>query len=146
MRFLVDSVLVNRWGHIHRSGDRELKIQTVFVTLAGENLSELVEFYQAILGQIPDVQILGRYAEFMLPGCKLALFKPSIGHRSEFEGIASSMSLCLEVEDLGGALSKLAELGYPPPGEIMYASHGQEIYAYDPAGNRLILHQANPSD
>lgn len=123
-----------------------MKIQTAFVTLAGENLSELVEFYQAILGQIPAVQIPGRYAEFMLPGCKLALFKPSAGNCSEFEGIAASMSLCLEVEDLGGAISKLTGLGYPPPQDIMYASHGQETYAYDPAGNRLILHQANPSD
>jgi hypothetical protein len=32
-------------------------------------------------------------------------------------------------------------LGYPPPGEIITASHGREIYTYDPAGNRLILHQ-----
>ncbi|MEM9805618.1 MAG: VOC family protein [Cyanobacteria bacterium P01_D01_bin.56] len=123
-----------------------MKIQTAFVTLAGENLSELVEFYQTILGQRPKVQIPERYAEFMLPGCKLALFNPSIGHRLEFEGAAASMSLCLEVEDLNGAIITLTDSGYPPSGKITYASHGQEIYAYDPAGNRLILHQANPSD
>jgi hypothetical protein len=40
------------------------------------------------------------------------------------------------------AIATLTHLGYPPPGEIIEASHGREIYAYDPAKNRLILHQA----
>ncbi|MEO0868443.1 MAG: VOC family protein [Cyanobacteria bacterium J06642_11] len=105
-----------------------------------------------MLNQEPQVNISGRYAEFMLPGCKLALFKP--GEVDEFAGKATSMSLCLEVETLSEAISTLTNLGHTPPGEIIYASHGQEIYAYDPAGNRLILHQAaasgpsasNPSD
>ncbi|EKQ68223.1 Glyoxalase/Bleomycin resistance protein/Dioxygenase superfamily [Leptolyngbyaceae cyanobacterium JSC-12] len=51
------------------------------------------------------------------------------------------MSLCLEVENLEGAIAHLTQLGYPPPGEILTASHGREIYAYDPDGNWLILHQ-----
>ncbi|MEM6254417.1 MAG: VOC family protein [Cyanobacteria bacterium P01_D01_bin.156] len=124
----------------------ELRIQTVFVTLAGENLSELVAFYQEFFGQLPDVYSPDRYAEFKLPGCKLALFRPSTGHCEEFLGTAASMSLCLEVVDLDAAIATLTTLGYPPPGQVIQASHGQEIYAYDPAGNRLILHQASPSD
>lgn len=126
-----------------------MQLQTAFITLASETLSELVGFYQVILGQKANTQIPGRYAEFILPGCKLAIFKPNAEHGSEFAGRAASMSLCLEVEDLSDAISTLNELGYPPPGKIIYASHGQEIYAYDPAGNRLILHQAlapSPSD
>ncbi|MBD0267928.1 MAG: VOC family protein, partial [Cyanobacteria bacterium Co-bin8] len=49
-----------------------------------------------------------------------------------------------EVVDLEGAIAHLTTLGYPPPGPVMIASHGREIYAYDPDGNRLILHQSHP--
>ncbi|MFM6271339.1 MAG: hypothetical protein ACKPFA_33295, partial [Dolichospermum sp.] len=52
-------------------------------------------------------------------------------------------SLCLEVNNLESAISYLTSLGYPPLGIIYTASHGKEIYAYDPDGNRLILHQSN---
>ncbi len=149
MRFLVDFVSVNKgWASLLIQGleNGKLKIQTAFVTLAGENLSELVKFYQEFLGQMPGAHIPERYAEFMLPGCKLALFKPSSRHNAEFAGTAASMSLCLEVEDLENAISTLTNLGHPPPRNIIHASHGQEVYAYDPAGNRLILHRTNPFD
>ncbi|NEP62660.1 MAG: VOC family protein [Symploca sp. SIO2G7] len=121
-------------------------VQTALVTLAGENLDALVEFYQNLLGQTPRAYVSQRYAEFILPGLTVALFKPRADHGAEFAGTAASMSLCLEVKNLGDAIAALTNLGYPPSGSIIYASHGQEIYAYDPAGNRLILHQANPSD
>ncbi|MBT9312870.1 VOC family protein [Leptothoe kymatousa] len=127
----------------------KLNIQTAFITLAAENLSEVVAFYQAFFQQAPTSHRPNRYAEFSLPGCKLALFQPSSNHRAEFAGGAASMSICLEVDDLAGAIATLTNVGYPPPGEIIHASHGQEIYAYDPAGNRLILHQTSapsPSD
>ncbi|MBF2028247.1 MAG: VOC family protein [Oscillatoriales cyanobacterium C42_A2020_001] len=52
------------------------------------------------------------------------------------------MSLCLEVESLERAIAHLSQLGCPPPGNILTASHGQEIYACDPDGNWLILHQS----
>ena len=123
--------------------------QTAFVTLASEALPALVKFYQGLLNQVPQSYVPERYAEFALPGLKLALFKPGSGHVPEFSGPAGSMSLCLEVGDLRGAIATLTQLGHPPPGDIIHASHGQEIYAYDPAGNRLILHQsppASPSD
>ncbi|MFM7372329.1 MAG: VOC family protein, partial [Sphaerospermopsis kisseleviana] len=53
----------------------------------------------------------------------------------------SPLSLCIEVSNLENAIAHLTSLGYPPPGKISIASHGREIYAYDPDGNRLILHQ-----
>ncbi len=51
------------------------------------------------------------------------------------------MSLCLDVENLEVAIAHLTQLGYPPSGDIITASHGREMYAYDPDGNWLILHQ-----
>ncbi len=126
-----------RKGHSVHS----INIQAVYVALAHENLQSLVAFYQSLLGQVPQVYMPERYAEFVLPDLKLALFKPSDGQ--EFAGPAGSMSVCLEVDDLEGAIATLRDLGYPPLGDILYASHGQEIYAYDPAGNRLILHQSS---
>ena len=54
----------------------------------------------------------------------------------------SAISLCLEVEDLEAAIQHLEAIAAPAPGEVVLASHGREIYAYDPEGNRLILHQA----
>mgnify|MGYP001797335284 CR=1 FL=1 len=111
-----------------------------FVTLASERFALLVSFYRALLDQLPQPYAPQRYAEFALPGLKLAIFKPK--HASEFDAQAGAMSLCLEVANLKGAIATLTQLGYPPPGDIIQASHGQEIYAYDPAGNRLILHQS----
>ena len=120
----------------------QMTVSTAFVTLASEDLQTLAAFYQKLLQQKPQSYVSGRYAEFILPGLKLVLFKPSNDHAAEFAGAAGSMSVCLEVEDLQGAIATLTTLGYPPPGNIIHASHGQEIYAYDPAGNRLILHQS----
>ncbi|MEM7795652.1 MAG: VOC family protein [Cyanobacteria bacterium P01_C01_bin.118] len=117
-------------------------IQEAFVTLASDQLDKLVEFYQALLGVAPQPYVPERYAEFALPGLKLALFKPSTDHREEFIGSAASMSVCLEVGDLEVAIAILTQLGHAPHGPIIHASHGQEMYAYDPAGNRLILHQS----
>ena len=95
-----------------------------------------------LLNQEPKVYSPNVYAEFELPGVRLGLFVPKVDHRPEFQAESSgAMSLCLEVENLEVAIATLTDLGYPPPGEIITASHGREIYAYDPDGNRLILHQ-----
>jgi predicted enzyme related to lactoylglutathione lyase len=110
----------------------------VFVTLADPSGETLVRFYTLLFGQEPSVYIPKVYAEFQLPGLRLGIFKPK--HGAEFEG-RGGMSLCVEVVDLVGAIAHLTSLGYPPPGEIAIASHGREIYAYDPQGNRLILHE-----
>lgn len=112
------------------------------VTLAAVEIEKLVLFYTQLLVQEPNPYIPRAYAEFQLPGLRLGIFRPQQMNRSEFETAKSGMSLCLEVNDLKRAIAHLNALGYPPPGEILTASHGIEIYAYDPDGNRLILHQS----
>ena len=115
----------------------------VFVTLAAVDLETIVRFYTNIFCQEPVTYIPNVYAEFQMRSLRLGIFRPKETHRSEFENSGKSgLSLCLEVSDLEGAIAHLTALGYPPPGEILTASHGREIYAYDPAGNRLILHQS----
>lgn len=114
-----------------------------FVTLAAIDFKTLVEFYAQLLNQEPNPYSPNVYAEFQLTGLRLGIFQPKQNHQQEFENSAQSgMSLCLEVNDLEAAIAHLTNLGYPPPGEITTASHGREIYAYDPANNRLILHQS----
>jgi len=116
---------------------------TAFVTLASVDIDNLVLFYTLLLMQEPKPYIPNVYAEFQLPALRLAIFKPKQTNQSEFENaVKSGMSLCLEVNNLEDAIAHLTALGYRPPGNILMASHGREIYAYDPAGNRLILHQS----
>ncbi len=115
-----------------------------FVTIASMNLANLVNFYTQFIGEKPISLIPNVYAEFQLSGVRLGIFQPNTTHESEFTTSAkSTMSLCLEVSNLEDAIAHLKTLGYPPPGNISIASHGREIYAYDPDGNRLILHQNN---
>ncbi len=120
--------------------------QSAFVAIASVNLEDQVEFYQAFLAIAPQ-PITPTYAEFQLPGLRLAIFRPKEDNAIEFTATASgkvisgTMSICIEVSNLNEAIARLKALGYPPPGEVLSASHGQEIYAYDPDGNRLILHQ-----
>ena len=122
--------------------DRIFQCTNAFVTLASVNIESLVDFYTQLLGQAPTSHIPNIYAEFQLPCLRLGIFKTKATNNQEFESAKSGMSLCLEVQDLESALAKLTSLGYPPPGEILTTSHGKEIYAYDPEGNRLILHQS----
>jgi catechol 2,3-dioxygenase-like lactoylglutathione lyase family enzyme len=114
-----------------------------FVTIATVNFEALVNFYTQFLGQNPINVMPKVYAEFQLSGLRLGIFQPKSTHEAEFETTAKSkISLCLEVSNLEAAIAHLISLEYPPPGNITIASHGREIYAYDPDGNRLILHQA----
>ncbi|MFB2836918.1 VOC family protein [Floridanema evergladense] len=115
-----------------------------FVTLGVADFPKVIDFYSQFLNQEPQRYVPNVYGEFRFPGgLRLGIFQPKVQHSSEFSNSdRSGMSLCLEVEDLESAIAHLAALGYPPPGEITTASHGREIYAYDPAGNRLILHQS----
>lgn len=115
-----------------------------FVTLAAADAEILVRFYRQLLHQEPKPYILHVYAEFQLTGLRLGIFQPKPTHLEEFaNSMRSGMSLCLEVDHLEDAIAHLTRIGYPPPGEITTASHGREIYAYDPMGNRLILHQSH---
>lgn len=114
-----------------------------FVTMSAADFDTLVQFYSQLLTQEPKPYIPKVYAEFQLSGLRLGIFKPKISHHKEFENsVQSGMSLCLEVDDLDQAIAYLTQLGYAPPGQITTASHGKEIYAYDPMNNRLILHQS----
>lgn len=113
-----------------------------FVTLATTQLEKLVKFYTQLLDQPPQPHLPDRYAEFQLPGLRLGIFQPKQGNEAEFAGTRGKISLCLEVENLEAAIAHLTALGYSPPGEVAIASHGKEIYAYDPDQNRLILHQS----
>lgn len=118
-----------------------VRVTDVFVAIASLDLARLVGFYQGLFESEPVVYG-ERYAEFHLPGLRLAMFCPNVAHRSEFDDPArSAVSLCVEVASLDGAIARLEAIGYPPPGAIIHASHGCEIYAYDPDGNRLILHE-----
>ena len=120
-----------------------LRYRAIYVALADLDGHSLKQFYQALLGQNPVIDIPDIYAEFALEGLRIGLFKPSNTHRTEFESLSSGgMSLCIEVENIKKAIAHLTTLGYPPPGPIQHTSHGREIYAYDPQGNRLILHEA----
>ncbi|MBD2214015.1 VOC family protein [Nostoc linckia FACHB-104] len=112
------------------------------VTIATINFDDLVSFYTSLLAQKPTALLPNVYAEFQISGLRLGIFQPKNTHQTEFETTAKSkISLCLEVSNLEIAIAHLTNLGYPPPGKISVASHGREIYAYDPDGNRLILHQ-----
>ncbi|HSF74593.1 MAG TPA: VOC family protein [Microcoleus sp.] len=114
------------------------------VTLADLDKEVLVKFYTKFLDIEPNPYIPNTYAEFQLPGLRLGIFKPKDSHKSEFANRAKTgMSLCLEVSNLETAIARIWALGYPPSGEIIKASHGLEIYAFDPAGNRIILHQSH---
>jgi predicted enzyme related to lactoylglutathione lyase len=113
------------------------------VTIASVNFDRVVEFYTKFLGITPEPYIPTVYAEFPICGLRLGIFCPKSTHRDEFgHPSQSGISLCLEVASLEHSIDKLTQLGYPPSGQITTASHGREFYAYDPDGNRLILHQA----
>ncbi|MBD1872871.1 glyoxalase [Nodosilinea sp. FACHB-131] len=115
---------------------------SAFVAIASANFEQLVGFYGELLHQAAQPYQRDRYAEFQLPGLRLAIFKPKTDQVAQFAAHSSgAMSLCLEVTDLAGAIARLTHLGCAPPGPVLTASHGREVYAYDPDGNRLILHQ-----
>lgn len=119
------------------------KYQTAFLTVAAIDFDCLVNFYSKLLNQEPNYYLKNIYAEFKLSGLKLGIFTPKLEDRSEFsQSVGSGLSICFEVDNLEEAISHLQEIGYPASGKINTASHGREIYTYDPAGNRLILHQS----
>lgn len=115
----------------------------VFVTISTDEIQLLVGFYSQLFQKQPTIYQPTIYAEFKLEKLRLGIFQPKPGRQPEFKNLSSSMSLCLEVEQLEQAIAHISEIGYPPPGKIIEASHGREIYAYDPEGNRLILHQSS---
>jgi predicted enzyme related to lactoylglutathione lyase len=119
-----------------------LNYSDAFVVFASGDIAKLTSFYTKILGQIPKKHIPNIYTEFQLPGVKLGIFKPKSDHELEFSNSNhSKMSLCLEVENLENAIAYLKKLDCTIAQKITIASHGREIYAFDPDGNRIILHE-----
>ena len=113
-----------------------------FITIATPDLEKAIAFYSQLLQQQPQPYIPNIYAQFQLKSWRLAIFKPKEDNETEFNNSRySGMSICLEVADLSAAIAHLTQMGYPPSGDVKVASHGKEIYAYDPMDNRLILHQ-----
>lgn len=121
----------------------KLTYHAAFVAIAAVEFSTVVSFYQKLLGQLPRPFEKNRYAEFHLSGLRLGIFRPQPSHQSEFMGHSSGpISLCLEVGDLEQAIAHTFASGGTCADYITSASHGREVYAYDPAGNRIILHEA----
>ncbi len=123
-----------------------LTLTAALMTIATPDCDRLATFYQQLLDQPPVKHIPTVYAEFQLAGVILGLFQPKTAATADWTPRPQpdrGLSLCLEVADLEQAIAHLTHLGYPPPGPIMTASHGREIYAYDPDGNGLILHQSH---
>lgn len=121
-----------------------LRPRRAFVALATADFDRTVDFYQTLLAQAPKPLMPQRYAEFQLgESLSLALFPPKPEQQNAFAlTSAGPLSLCLEVEDLEGAISHL-DAQSCAHGPVLTASHGQEVYAYDPQGNRLIIYQPN---
>ena len=118
------------------------KTSEVFIALASKNVKKQVAFYSELLQTKPTVNTPS-YAELSISNVKIAIFQPSADNASEFAAVSSgAMSFCLEIDNLDAVVSYLTDLGYSIPREIMQTSHGREIYAYDPDGNRVILHQS----
>jgi hypothetical protein len=117
-------------------------IEQAFLTIGTDQFETVVAFYRAWLQQEPQPYQTDRYAEFHLPGLALGIFRPQLNHQGEFQdSTGSGFSLCVEVTHLETAIAELTTLGYPPPAPRQTTSHGQEVYGYDPVGNRIILHQ-----
>jgi predicted enzyme related to lactoylglutathione lyase len=119
-----------------------LVFQTAFVAIAAPSFDAVIAFYQRLLDQAPAAFAPGRYGEFCLGDLRVGIFHPQASHQGEFAAASSGpLSLCLEVPQLEAAIAQVRAAGGACLDDITLASHGREVYAYDPAGNRLILHE-----
>lgn len=127
---------------------------SALVTLATRDLDKLVTFYRQLFRQEPHPYHPNVYAEFQISGLRLGIFRPRDTDISEFANArGSTISLCLEVNDLEATLDSIQQLyitadqahdlSQLSTSQIIFASHGREIYIYDPDGHRLILYQTN---
>jgi predicted enzyme related to lactoylglutathione lyase len=115
-----------------------MEIKNVWVTIAAEEFERSVQFYRQVFEREPIAYRADRYAEFEILGLRLGIYKPRLTEFSEVE--FPRMSLCLQVENLDIAIETMKRLG-SAIGDVVEASHGRELYAYDPDGNRLILYE-----
>lgn len=114
------------------------------VTIAAIDFDRLLTFYATLLQQAPQSYQPNVYGRFKVAGLDLGIFKPKTSNTPEFisQG-GGAVSLCLSVDNLEVVLAYLAAAGYPQTTTVLTASHGREIYVYDPDGNRIILHQSD---
>jgi predicted enzyme related to lactoylglutathione lyase len=113
-----------------------------FITIAAQNWQQSVTFYQTLCQTPPLTYQADRYAEFDLAGLRIGIYRPKAAEIVSPQPYPL-LSLCLEVSSLEAAIAHLTDSGYPVPAGIQTISHGREVYAYDPDGNRLILYEPN---
>lgn len=119
-----------------------MEIKRALMTLATLDFDRMQAFYTALLGIEPRMIQPHRYAEYHLPSLHLGLFQPSTPNQLEFsQAQHSPFSLCIQVTDLDTTIQNLTALQVTLQDTVQSASHGREIYAYDPEGNRLIFYQ-----
>ncbi|WP_297088643.1 VOC family protein [Thermoleptolyngbya sp. C42_A2020_037] len=120
------------------------------LTLSSPNLARLRQFYRTLLDIAPSFEFPNTYVEFQIGLFRFGIFQPKQEHAGEFAASHSgAMSLCLEVDNLEQAIaaveaahSAIAAAPPRPASPIITDFHGREAYAYDPDGNRLILHES----
>ncbi|MGI0491316.1 VOC family protein [Alkalinema pantanalense CENA528] len=129
-------------------GSIGISYTSAWVTIAALDLERSQQFYQALFACEPSRVLADRYVEFQLSDLRVGIYRPTKNspHPSEMPAIAisseASMSLCFQVQDLDATIAQLG--GLEIPHDVMaIASHGREVYAYDPDGNRLIFYQPN---
>jgi hypothetical protein len=121
--------------------------QDSLVTIGAIAFDPMINFYRQLLAQDPEPYERGIYGEFRLNTLRLAIFKPKSDHQANFTTSAGSgLSLCLQVVDLEQAIAHLRAIGHPAQQPIITASHGREVYLYDPGNNRIILYESTKSE
>jgi catechol 2,3-dioxygenase-like lactoylglutathione lyase family enzyme len=118
-----------------------LTITRACMTIATSHWQQSIAFYQTLLGLDPHAHQPDRYAEFRLPDLTLVLYSPKSQEQSHPDPYPS-LSLCLYVQDLDQAATILTSMGQADL-VMQTSSHGREIYAADPDGNRVILYEPN---
>jgi catechol 2,3-dioxygenase-like lactoylglutathione lyase family enzyme len=116
-----------------------LTITRACVTIAASNWQQSIHFYQTLLNLAPQAHQPDRYAEFRLSDLTLVLYSPKNQEAPQPQSYPS-LSLCLYVQDLDQAVQLLNKTGQAD-WVIQTSSHGREIYATDPDGNRVILYE-----
>ncbi|WP_199858214.1 VOC family protein [Limnothrix sp. PR1529] len=120
-----------------------LDYRGALVVLADGMGGQLGAFYRSLLGD-PVRSIGSGYWEFGLTGgLRLGIFRPQPEQMERFQGATGGLCLCLEVVNLDQAIALVSDRGATLAGPVRIASHGREIDAIDPAGNRLILYEPN---
>ena len=114
----------------------------LWMTIAAEEFEAITQFYTQAFERSPDIYHSDRYAEFQCPQLCLGIFKPKPDQVPQFAPSPSSpLSFCIAVENLETAIEKFLRIGATIPGPAIAASHGREIYVFDPLQNRIILYE-----